>query len=161
MEFGLINIDKIDELVALYKAVIEKTKTYGWDESYTSKDILVNYIKSKNMYGVFDNGKIIASAFVGESVFAVDIKCWKKNIKNAGKWARICVHPNYQRKGIGTLFVKFIIQELKNKQFDGIRILVAEQNEPAIKLYNKFNMTVSGTCVIHGINWLCLEYSFK
>jgi len=49
----------------------------------------------------------------------------------------ICVHPNYQGKGIGTLLMNHLIDKIKDKEYISIGLFTWEGNENASEFYGK------------------------
>ena len=47
-------------------------------------------------------------------------------------------------KGIGTLLMNRLIQEMKEKQFSGMMWQVLDWNEPAINFYKRYNANLDG-----------------
>lgn len=54
-----------------------------------------------------------------------------------GTFARLGVLPNYQHQGFATMLVKYVLLQLKQKDYDGVRIMVDIRNVNAINLYTK------------------------
>lgn len=47
----------------------------------------------------------------------------------------ICVHPNYQRRGIGTKILKKLIFKVKDKNYSSIGLFAWEQNPGTLPFY--------------------------
>lgn len=152
-----IKLNEVDLVYDLYQRVINSTPVWGWDKDYPSKDMLINDITSNHLVGYYDNDKIIAVSFIGPVNPNEEVPNWKLEIKNPARWARICVDPTYQGKGVGYAFTKCIISDLINQGYDGIRIKVAKDNISAIKLYDKFGFLNQGNFNFIDIDWLCYE----
>ena len=58
--------------------------------------------------------------------------------ENVGHYVRVAVHPNYQRKGIGTRLTAFAVEKFKENNVSKIFLRTLEELVPAIKLYEKF-----------------------
>ena len=157
MKYTLVVLDELDEVFALYRYVIKTTKTWDWNDQYPSKEMVKDDIINQNLVCLKDGDKIIAVSFIGDRQEADPVKIWKLKINKPARWARICVHPNYQGKGIGRLFTENIINDLKHKGYDGIRIIVAQENIAALKLYNHFKFINQGEYIDNDIKWLCYE----
>jgi len=155
------SLSEIDTIYDLYQRVIASTPVWGWDKDYPSKEMLIDDINSHSLVGYYDNDKIIAVSFIGKRSENDQVTCWKKDIKKPARWARICVDPTYQGKGIGYTFNKLIIEDLFNQGYDGIRIIVAQNNTSAIKMYNKFSFTNQGEYNFIDIDWYCYELSLE
>ncbi len=64
-----------------------------------------------------------------------------KTILDEAELMNIVVHKSYRNKGIATLLLKHIISELEKQKIATIHLEVAENNIPAIKLYEKFGFS--------------------
>lgn len=144
MKIKKLTKNNISEIKNLYDEIRNGTYTL-WDDGYPSEE-LINYdIERNGLWGVFDRGVLIAISFVGERCEdGEECFTWKDSFNRRGTFARIGVLPKYQNQGIGTLLVKFILEELKQQNFDGVRILVGTENKNAIKLYSKFGFINCG-----------------
>lgn len=57
----------------------------------------------------------------------------------------ILVHPDYQRKGIGSQLIKTFLDEVIQKHSDILRIeLITRESNPAIKLYERYGFVQEG-----------------
>jgi GNAT superfamily N-acetyltransferase len=60
-----------------------------------------------------------------------------------GRMGMICdvlVHPNYQHKGIGTLMMNHLVEELKKEDYAHIGLFGWEENQGVLKFYGKFGL---------------------
>lgn len=157
MKYTLAKLNELDEIFDLYKNVIKSTKTWDWNNQYPSKEMVKNDIINQNLVCLKNENKIIAVSFIGDRHNPDPVKVWKLEMYKPARWARICVHPDYQGKGVGRTFTKHILNDLKNKGYDGIRIIVAQENIAALKLYNHFNFINQGEYIENDIKWFCYE----
>lgn len=138
MVIKLLNKDYIESALNLYEDIRKHTYTF-WDDGYPSRELIEWDIERKGLFGAFENEELIAIAFLGERCEDGEENfTWKDSFIRRGTFARIGVSPKHQNKGIGTKMVEFILNELKKRGFDGVRILVGKNNENAKKLYKKF-----------------------
>ena len=158
----LRRLDKNEFNIArkLFNEVIARSQTFGWSKNWPSDEMICDDIDNKCLFGLFDENKLIAISFAGPRYKNDYVSCWKENLKNPSRLSRICVHPDFQGKGIGFYFTKMLLKHLKKSGFDGTRILVAEENLKAISLYKKLGFTCQGKHFMDNINWLCLELKF-
>jgi ribosomal protein S18 acetylase RimI-like enzyme len=49
-----------------------------------------------------------------------------------------CVHPDYQRKKLGTLLMNHLLDKVKNNQYVSIGLFTWEGNKTAPEFYSKF-----------------------
>ena len=157
MEIQLLTKKNINEIKKLYDDIRENSYTF-WDNGYPSEELIEYDISRKGLWGVFDEGVLIAISYAGERCEdGEEDFTWQDNFKKRGTFARIGVAPSYQNKGIGTMLVKFILNELAKQGFDGVRILVETKNYNAIKLYSKFGFVNCGTTKRYGHEYYLFE----
>ncbi len=126
--------NNLNEIMGLYKRVIKTTFT-TWDENYPSKELIGDDIKNKEIYVIKLNNKIVAVSFLGKK--ENDTEQWCVDLKRSMGIARICVDPEFQGKGIGTMLVKKLIETAKEKGADGMQFHVEVSNVSAMKMYEK------------------------
>lgn len=157
MEIKLLTKNEINQIKNLYKQIKENSYTL-WDDNYPSEELINLDIERNGLYGVFENGVLIAISFVGERCEdGEEDFSWKDSFNKRGTFARIGVSPEYQNRGVGTFLVDFILEKLKTRGFDGVRILVGVNNINAIKLYSKFGFINCGTTKRYGHEYYLFE----
>ncbi|MBE5746256.1 MAG: GNAT family N-acetyltransferase [Clostridiales bacterium] len=157
MEIRLLTNENIDEIKNLYADIRNNTYTL-WDENYPSEELIKWDIERKGLWGVFDNETLIAITFMGKRCEDGEENfTWQEKFKKRGTFARIGVSPKYQKKGIATYLVDFVLKKLKSQGYDGVRILVGTQNINAIKLYSKFRFINCGKVDRYGHEYYLLE----
>lgn len=157
MEIRELTKNDTASVKALYEAIKKKTFTL-WDKDYPSTELINWDIERNGLFGVFENSSLIAVCYAGarcednEEGFT-----WKENFKSRATFARLGVAPEWQNKGVATYFLSFIINHLKQNDFDGIRILVGKENKNAIGLYKKFNFREAGAVHRMNTDYLLME----
>ena len=144
MEIKKLSKNDINKILSLYNDIKQNTYTL-WDNGYPSEELVQFDIERKGLYGMFNKEELIAISFLGERCEEGEENyTWKDDFKKRGTFARIGVSPKYQNQGIATKMLTFVLNELKQQGFDGVRILVGTKNISAIKLYKKFNFINCG-----------------
>lgn len=157
MEIKLLAKENKEEILKLYQDIKNGTFTL-WGDDYPSEELIEWDIERSGLYGVFENGELIAISFAGERCEdGEEDFTWKDSFNRKGTFARIGVSPQHQNKGIGTILVDFILKELKNQGFDGVRILVGKNNQNAKKLYKKFGFYNCGEVSRYGHEYYLFE----
>lgn len=158
MEIKRLTIDKINEIKKLYDDIKRETFTL-WDDGYPSEDLIKYDIERNGLWGVFNQeDELIAISFAGERCEdGEEDYTWQQTFKKRGTFARIGVSPKYQKQGIASFLLEFILKELKIEGFDGVRILVGIKNINAIKLYEKFNFNNCGKIKKYGHEYYLFE----
>ena len=157
MNIKLLKNENVKDVMNLYDDIRNNTYTL-WDNGYPSKELIEWDIERKGLFGVFENNELIAVSFAGERCEDGEENfTWKDSFERRGTFARIGVSPQHQNKGVATKLVGFILNELKNQGFDGVRILVGKNNENAKKLYKKFGFYNSGEVNRYGHDYYLYE----
>ena len=113
-------------------------------EEVLSKDYFENLIQNKEIYIAKSHDKI-----VGYAIFIIQEK------NNPGMRYRkqlsieaICVAEKYRGNGIGTLLLEHIKNVGKEQECTDMYLTVNQENENAIKLYEKFGFKVKNIAYI-------------
>jgi ribosomal protein S18 acetylase RimI-like enzyme len=154
--FLLANDSDLSEIMELYHSIIG-TPGCTWSLDYPSKENVEADIKSKTLYILKKDDKIVAVAAAG-SFGELDHLYWRP--KKPCELARIGVDPTMQKQGVGTIILQNVINTMKSKDFDGIRMLVSKTNSAALALYNKNGFEMCGETFMFGIDFYCYQMNF-
>ena len=138
---SLAKIEDIDEIMTLYQSVIKTTFT-TWDDNYPSQELLKEDISKNSLYVLKLHNEIVAVSFFGTK--DNDDERWLFPLSKPMSVARICVSPNHQGKGIGTTFMKNLVDLAKIQGADGMHFHVCTKNPSAIKMYEKAGFKNTG-----------------
>lgn len=141
--YRLANISEIEKIYSLYSNSISNMISQGifqWDEIYPDKEVLIGDIEKKHMY-IFLNEEEIVSVVVlnNEQDKEYDSADWNYPNENVAVIHRLCVHVNFQGKGVGTKTMLLAESILKNNGYKSIRLDTFFQNSYALRLYDKLN----------------------
>ncbi len=167
----LINLEEINNVINLCNFVrddLNKNNINIWDDDYPSHDIFIEDIKNKRLWCIEENSEIIGLVTVIDNIYdelswdgAENILSNIKNITNANEvcnaysvsntnevcnvyfLSRLMINPNYQRKGYGTILLKNIIKQNKNKT---CCLLVSKINLKAILFYKNIGFKYLLSC---------------
>lgn len=142
--------------MALYKAQIGR-EYCPWNEGYPSNEAIDWDLSRDALFVLKMNGKIKAAVSIEEDEEVDLLSCWDKNLVPVGELARLAVLPDEQNKGIGRIVLKFGMDELKRRGFNGIHILVNKYNVKAIRCYAVFGFCMVGECHLYDQDFLCYE----
>ena len=133
---GAGDLDDIFQLVESAVRQMERDNIYQWDSIYPAKEDFSNDIWKNELYVGTINDRIVV-------VYALNKEC-DEQYKN-GKWQyigndynvihRLCVSPDFQKKGIAHTTLFHIENELRLLGLKAIRLDVFCQNPYALKLY--------------------------
>ena len=156
-EFGLANYNEIPEIVSIYHSLIG-TPGCTWSLDYPNEETAEDDIKNNWLYTLKMNDKIIAVASAGKFDDWEHLMQWKP--KNPCELARIGVNPAFQKQGIGTIILQYVIKEMKEQGFGGMRFIVSKTNPAALALYDKNGFERCGEAIIFDIDWFCYQMVF-
>lgn len=149
IEFRQANIEDFNDITKLYSKVIKTTYT-TWDKDYPSKAMIKEDISTGRLITLTIDEKIVGVAAIDDNKFE------DENMK-VGGFARICIHPDFQGQGLGTKFVKHIVEMLKNAGCKKIKLRVSMQNTAAIKMYEKCGFENMGQDFNFELEWFLFE----
>ena len=132
--FSLAQSADAADVFALYRSMIGRPGC-TWSDEYPTLDLIRRDIRTGSLYVLKDSqNQLVAAAAAGPDNDLEDF-VWKP--KHPCELARIAVAVPYQNKGVGSYLLKKVIDAVKARGFDGIRMLVSVSNPPALALYDK------------------------
>lgn len=145
------------EILRLYHSLIG-TEGCTWNLDYPSIDDIKNDIESASLYCLCSDDVIVAVGAICVSDEFNNLS-WSIKMTNHCEFSRIGVRGDMQKKGLGKIILKHLLNEAKTLCFDGIRMIVSKTNVPALSLYNKNGFSCFGEVKMFGIDFLCYELS--
>jgi len=143
----------LDEIMQLYRILVG-TPFCTWNEEYPSRELISEDIRARHLYCLCDNERILAVS-AACVIHELDPLPWDARIKNPCDIARIGVLPAMQHRGIGSMMLRNIIEEIRRSGYDGIRLLVAKANIPALRMYEKAGFSICGETFAYHVDWFC------
>jgi ribosomal protein S18 acetylase RimI-like enzyme len=156
-EFRLANCDEISEITNIYHSLIG-TPGCTWDLDYPSRETAEYDVNNGFLYILKDGEKIIAVASAGNFDELGDLQ-WK--LQNPCELARIGVMPTMQKQGIGSILLKYLIQAMADKGYDGMRFTAYKNNHAALALYDKNGFEKCGEVFRFDRENCCYQMKFK
>ncbi len=142
------------EILKLYRSIIG-TPGCTWSEDYPTMEEIINDTEMRSLYCMTDNkGHIIAAAAAGPLDELSDLE-WDPQMTKPCELARIGVTPSLQKKGIASELLSAVIEDCKNRGYNGMRFLVSKTNYGALALYDKFGFRKTGEVFRYGHDFLC------
>ncbi|MHA1311204.1 MAG: ribosomal protein S18-alanine N-acetyltransferase [Candidatus Helarchaeota archaeon] len=128
-----IEHQKVREIKLSDLTIIKNIEDICFKEPYSTR-ILEFFIKN-NFYPsvLIENRETIVGYAIGLLKF-----------NNYAHVVSIAVHPNYRNLGNGSKLLKSLIEIFKKNNKSRVQLEVRVSNEPAIKLYKKFNFKIIG-----------------
>ena len=151
--FSLAVSSDISKIVNIYRGLIG-TPGCTWNTEYPNVVTAESDISSKSLYVLKNREEIIAVVSAG-SFGELDHLKWKP--KNPCELARIGVITSMQKQGVGTIALKKVIAAMKEKNYDGIRMIVSKSNPAALALYDKNGFDMCGETFMYNIDFYCYQ----
>lgn len=141
-------LDNVSEIMSLIKSAVynmEQSGIFQWDELYPTKEDIINDINNGELYF----GKVGDKIAV---IYVINNSCDEEY--SNGDWQypnteyrvihRLCVHPDFQNKGIAKVTMIHIETELYQLGVESIRLDAFTKNPYAIKLYKNLGYKIVG-----------------
>ncbi len=134
------NID-FPEILALYKSGVASMRAAGieqWDENYPNESIIKEDIRNSHLYVAVLDGRI-AAAFALNKHIDEEYKTAAWNNPEADYIAmhRLCVNPEFHRRGIGTACMAEIERIAKAKGHNSVWLDTFSGNPKSLSMYEK------------------------
>lgn len=130
------NLYEIMELIKSAVICMSQAEIYQRDEVYTDEATIKQDIENNDLYIGIVDGKIAV-------IYVINNSCDEEY--NNGDWQypdteyriihRLCVHPDFQNKGVGKITMEYIESKHSNAGIDSIRLYAFIKNPYAVKLY--------------------------
>lgn len=142
----IIEVPKIEEwkeVNKIAKQVHEMHVAWRPDIFVSVEDVIEKeryemLIRTENIYIIRENEIIVGYAMLERKEREAHGLHYRKIINIEA----IAVDENYRGKGYGTTLIKYIIDIAKKEKYTDLYLTVNEENEDAIKLYEKIGMKV-------------------
>jgi len=154
--FTLANQEDAFKILNFYHSLIG-TPGCTWDLDYPNEEIVRQDILRKSLYLLKEDNEIISVAFAGVGDELQELKWMSKNPCDI---ARFGVLYSKQNQGIGLLMLNKIIATIKERGFDGIRMIVRKDNWSALTLYDKNGFVRCGETSMYNLDFHCYEMVF-
>lgn len=155
---GLSELDEICALVNSAVAYMEKQGIYQWNKFYPDRDIIKNDII---------NGELTVGRLAGKIVVIYTLNTLCDEQYADGKWERpeaaacvlhrLCVHPEYQKMGLGAETLANIQRQAVDMGCGYIRLDVYEKNPGAVRLYTGAGFVRVGSCTFREKTFYLME----
>jgi ribosomal protein S18 acetylase RimI-like enzyme len=91
------------------------------------------------------NTTLVSSAYIAYIKKMDQLICFGRIIEDGQMcmFYDICVHPDYQKRRIGSLLMNHLIDKIKNKSYVSIGLFVWAGNASAAEFYRKFGFEIS------------------
>lgn len=160
-EFRLLKPSELPTLFLLYQSAIRRMCEQGidqWDELYPDYGTLLLDIQKKEMYGLFDRGRLVASVVLNEEEDE-EYKgvAWRLRFDRVGVNHRLCVDAAQQGRGYARKIAMLAEQEFRRRGYECIRLDAFPQNPAAIRLYTGLGYCPCGSIRLRKGIFTCFE----
>lgn len=149
IEFAPAQPADLEEVCALVHRAVVRMREIGirqWDEIYPSREDLSGDIARGEMRVGRTNGRIAVLYVLNrEADEEYETAAWAQPDLDWRVLHRLCVHPDYQNKGLARLTLAHIERELAGLGVPALRLDVFSQNPYAQRLYERAGFTRTGT----------------
>ena len=124
------NLDKVKEIAECCATDMINRNIFQWNEKYPSKKIFKEDIESNSLYLARINKEIVGCIMLSENKDDVykDIKWLSEDNINLYVH-RLAVHPQFQKKGIGSKMMDFAEDYAKLNNYESVRLDTFSKNE--------------------------------
>ena len=139
MEFSTAQAQDLAEILRLFRAATTQMDAHGvyqWDEIYPDEGILGEDIARGNLTVGTIDGRI-AVAFMLDYCEDSDYESadWQYCEQNIVVLHRLCVHPDFQGRGVARQAMDYLENEVRAQGIKTIRLDAFSQNPTALHLY--------------------------
>ena len=139
MEFSTAQAKDLAEILRLFRAATTQMDAHGvyqWDEIYPDEGILGEDIARGNLTVGTIDGRI-AVAFMLDYCEDSDYESadWQYSEQNIAVLHRLCVHPDFQGRGVARQAMDYLENEVRAQGIKTIRLDAFSQNPTALHLY--------------------------
>ncbi len=168
LSFGLAAAADIEELAALYDALIDHLvcgeNFPGWRKGvYPTRADAERGLAENALYVARHNGRLAGTIILShrpEPAYQEGV--WKTDADYRDIFViyTFAVHPAFLKAGVGKAMLEFSERLAKERGMKAIRLDVYENNTPAIRLYEKCGYHYAGTVDLglseYGLEWFRL-----
>ena len=151
--------DEIELIYQLYRRCAN-TSRGSWDDEYpTLEFVKQDYAQQGLMTLKNERNEIIAAGAITSAEELKDLTR-STELHQLLELSRIGVDPKYQGQGYGRLLLHNLMEEVRRRHADGIQLLAASANIPALALYRHAGFEERGSFLMYGIDFILLEKRF-
>ena len=159
MEYRIVTAEPEDagDVLRLYRAQLGRPYCF-WDGDYPGEDTIRADLEREGLFVMKDAaGEIAAAVSIEEDADVDRLDCWTPGLQPGGEFARLCVAPALQNRGLARRMVAHVLGALKARGFKSAHIVVNRENLPAIRTYAHSGFRTAGECFLYRQHFLCCE----
>ena len=103
-----------------------------------------------------EQGEIVAAGAITPADELEDLK-YSTALLHPLELSRLAVDPQFQGRGYGKLLLQGLMAEVRKRGADGIQLLAAKENAPALALYRSAGFQEKGSCRMYDTDFILFE----
>lgn len=156
MEFLHVTENEADEVLRLYRSLLG-TPYCIWNENYPTEKEIKSDLSRKALFCIKEKNEIIGVISIDDDAEVQALDCWSKTLEPSAELSRVGIARLWQNQGIARMLLENAMEELKRQGYKGIHLLVAKENEKALRSYRKLDFHVVGEHELWGHEYWCYE----
>lgn len=129
-----------------------------WNEDYpTESDIRLDILNGDGYCLKTNDGKVISYIARDRNPEEGELPFWTAELDPGAVISRLVVADNFENCGIAKIMITSMMDKLRRMGFKSCRYLVAENNIPAIRSYQRLDFNKVGETDLFGNHFLCYE----
>ena len=152
----------LSEEAPLANALADRIKpTFNhWDEDYPTTEIFARDAAAGELFGYFADNRLVSVITASTAkeefndVMGVAGANWPA-AKHPCMLCRLCVDPEYRRRGIAAHMMRRTAAEAKKRGADSLWLLVAADNPAAVRIYESIGFSRCGRAFVYDVDFLC------
>lgn len=163
MEFRLARRDEAEEILRLYKSLIDM-EYCAWTENYPTEQEVEFDLSRDALFCLREISAETAYTQPLVGVISIDddpqvkaLSCWSQELTPVAELSRLGVAAEYQNHGIARRLLREAMEVLKQRGYNAVHILVAKDNVKALRSYEKLHFTLAGECNLYDHAYWCYE----
>lgn len=166
-KFRLANIKdsgKADEIMKLYRAATAANAEWTtWDDEYPRLEFCLSDIENGELFALCDeSGSILGAVTLKDTEEELDPLPFRINGKlGNAEISRAAVSPDFACHGIAGVMLGECEKEAAARGYSCVRLLAAEKNIPARRVYMRAGYTEAGGCDIYGNPYVAYEKAVR
>lgn len=151
IEIKLVPINDMPDILNITeqaKKLLKKNGSQQWQQGYPNEECYIEYIKKEQLYGIYENNKLVA---FGAYLIGID----NNYIEIQGKWSipvndkdmsihTIAVSENHHGKKYGQKILEYGIEYARQKGCISVKVDTHKNNIPMQKIIEKTGFIYKG-----------------
>ncbi len=156
-----VGLDEKKNVRALFSRAIAHMTASGihqWDDIYPDARTLENDIEKNDMHGFYQNNVLCGVIVLNETQLEpYEEVPWSLEDPCPLVVHRLCVHPDFQNRGIAFALMTFAERYASEHQYRSIRLDAFSGNPSALRLYQRLGYAIRGPVELRKGTFHCYE----